>query len=143
MTQLEMITSTEASGSGICSISPLQELDVRDAGLPLVLPRQRQHLVGHVEAVGLAGRPDAARREQDVDAAARSEVEHHLSLMQLGERGGIAAPERGEDRLGGKGGRLGLGVEVGGDGVVLGAAAARGAAAGGLGAAGHRSAASP
>ena len=29
ITQFEMITSTELSGSGMCSISPLQELDVR------------------------------------------------------------------------------------------------------------------
>ena len=45
----------------------LQELDVLDAGLALVLAGERQHLVGHVQAVRLAGRarraaPRAARR---------------------------------------------------------------------------------
>ena len=79
ITQLEMITSTESSGSGIASISPLRNSTLVDAGLPLVLARQRQHLVGHVEPVGLAGRPDAPGRQQHVDAAARAEVEHRLA----------------------------------------------------------------
>ena len=43
---------------------------------PLVLVREREHLVGHVEAVRLPGRPDAPRRQQHVDAAAGAEVEH-------------------------------------------------------------------
>src|SRR3712207_7686011 len=46
---------------------PLQKLDVLDARLPCVVARQLEHLVGHVEAVGLAGWPDAARGQQDVD----------------------------------------------------------------------------
>ena len=61
----------------------LQELDVLDAGLALILSRQRQHLVGHVEAVGLARRTDAPGRQQHVDAAARAEVEHGLAGFQL------------------------------------------------------------
>ena len=72
----------------------LEELDVLRAGLALVLAREREHLVGHVEAVGLAGRADAARREQHVDAAAGAEVEHRLARFQFGERGWIAASER-------------------------------------------------
>ena len=67
ITQLEMITSTELSGSGMCSISPFRNSTFVHAGLALILPRQRQHLVGHVEAVGFArraqpGAPTAARR---------------------------------------------------------------------------------
>ena len=48
----------------------LEELDVRGAGLGGVRLGQRQHLVGHVEAEGAAGRPDPLGREQDVDATA-------------------------------------------------------------------------
>src|SRR5436309_3519876 len=39
---------------------PFQELDVRDARLALVRSCQRNHLIGHVEAVGLPVRPHAA-----------------------------------------------------------------------------------
>jgi hypothetical protein len=59
ITQLEMMTSTEQSGSGICSISPLRNSTLSDAGLALVLAREREHVVGHVEPVDLAGRTDA------------------------------------------------------------------------------------
>ena len=61
ITQLEITTSTLASGSGIASMWPLSELDVLDAGLGRVGPRELEHLVGHVEADRLAGRADAAR----------------------------------------------------------------------------------
>ena len=94
-----MMTSTELSGSGIVSIVALQELDVRRAGLALVLARERQHLVGHVEAVGLAGRADASRREQDVDAAAGPEVEHRLAGFSCEQRGRVAAAERRRHRV--------------------------------------------
>ena len=93
MTQLEMITSTESSGSGIVLDRALDELDVLDPGLALVGAGQLEHLVGHVEAVGLAGRADAARREQDVDPAAGAEVEDRLALVQVGDRGRVAAAE--------------------------------------------------
>ena len=74
----------------------LEELDVLDPGLALVLPRQLEHLVGHVEAVGLAGRADPPGREQDVDPAAGAEVEDRLALVQLGDRGRVAAAEAGQ-----------------------------------------------
>ena len=63
----------------------LQELHVGRPGLPLVLPRERQHLVGHVETVGLARGTDTARREQDVDAAAGPEVEDALLREEIGD----------------------------------------------------------
>src|SRR5271157_3328301 len=72
---------------------PLQELDVCHAGFALVLFRQGEHLVGHVQAIRLARRANAPRGEQHVDAAARTEVEHDFSRIQPGERGGIAASE--------------------------------------------------
>ena len=44
-------------------------VSVRDTGVGLVLVRQGEHLVGHVEAVGLAGGADSLGRQDDVDAA--------------------------------------------------------------------------
>src|SRR3989442_12112434 len=58
-------------------------------------------------------------REQDVDAAARAEVEHHLARMELGQSGGVAAAEGGEHRLLGEARRLGRVVQVGRDGVAV------------------------
>ena len=104
MTQFEMMTSTRASGSGMLLDLALQELDVRDAGLPLVLARQGEHLVGHVEAVGLAGRADPARREQDVDAAARAEVEDRLARARA-RRARSGCRSRGTPRRPPPGGR--------------------------------------
>ena len=96
---------------------PLEELDVGRARLALVIARQRQHVVGHVEAVGLAGRADAARRQQNVDAPARAEVEHRLALFQFGKSGRIAAAERRQHRLFRQGAGFVVGVQIGGDGL--------------------------
>ena len=38
-----------------------EKLDVFDAGFALVLAREREHFVGHIETVGFPGGPDAAR----------------------------------------------------------------------------------
>ncbi len=102
MTQFEMIDVDGVVGQRNRFDRALQELDVGRAGLPLVLARQREHLVGHVQAVDLAGRSDALGREQDVDAAAGSEVEHRLARLEREQRGRIAAPERRRDRFGGQ-----------------------------------------
>ena len=115
MTQLEMITSTELSGSGMLFDLALEELDVLHAGFALIFPRQRQHLVGHVEAIGLAGWADALGREQHVDAAARTQVEHGLARIQLRQRRRIAASQRGLQRLFGNLLRLRRVVEIRGD----------------------------
>jgi len=40
-----------------------------------------EHLVGHVQTDGPAGRPDAARADEHVAASARAEVENRLALM--------------------------------------------------------------
>ena len=135
MTQFEMMTSTELSGSGMCSISPFRNSTFSAPALALVLVREREHLVGHVEAVDLARRADALRREQHVDAAARAEVEHRFAFVELRERGRVAAAERREQRFGGDAGLLAFVVEVRGDRIPrLGrraAAGARAAAGGG------------
>ena len=130
MTQFEMMTSTELSGSGMASMVALQELDVRRARLALILACERQHLVGHVEAVGFAGRSDALGREQHVDAAAGPEVEHRLARFEREQGGRVAAPERRGDRVRRQPAGLGLGVQIRGNRVA--AAARRGPAAAGV-----------
>src|SRR5436190_15783408 len=106
-----------------------QELDVLDARLPLVVPRQREHLVGHVQPVRLARRPDPLGGQEDVDAPTRAEVQHRLPWPEVGERRRVAAAERRDDRLRGKPRRLAGCVEVRRDRVAL--APARGASAAG------------
>ena len=90
-----------------------QELGVLDPRLALVGTGQLQHLVGHLHSVGPAGGANAAGREQDVDAASRAEVQHRLTLSQLGHRGRVAAAERGRGGCVGKRIAVGLAVERG------------------------------
>ena len=99
ITQLEITTSTLASGSGIVLDVALEELDVLDAGLALRSARASASISSVMSRpIGPAGRADAAGGEQHVDAAARAEVEHGLALVQLGDRGRVAAAERGQRR---------------------------------------------
>ena len=82
------------------------------------LPRaQGQHVLGHVEAIGLAGGPHAARRKQNIDAATTAQVQYDLAFVQFRERGRIAAAQRCQHR----GAREFLGftadLEVGRDGI--------------------------
>ena len=93
MTQFEMTTSTEPAGSGTSSITPLRKIRVRRACSGCVVAGEREHLVRHVEPEHAAGRADALRREDDVDAAAGAEVEHGLAFVQLRHRGRVAAAE--------------------------------------------------
>jgi hypothetical protein len=79
MTQLEMTTSTELSGRGMFSISPLRNSTLSDGSLALIFAGEGEHLVGHVEAVGFAGGADAAGGEEHVDAASGAEVEDGLA----------------------------------------------------------------
>jgi hypothetical protein len=92
-----------------------EELHVGGARLARILPGQRQHLVGHVEPVGLAGGRHPPRRQEHIDAAARAQVEHDLSGAQLRQRGGIAATQRGPEGLVRQASRLLAGIEVTGD----------------------------
>ena len=61
MTQFEIMTSTDWSGSGIASMVPFEELDVGRPRFALIFARQRQHVVGHVQPVDFAGRSDSLR----------------------------------------------------------------------------------
>src|SRR5262249_16208757 len=85
---------------------------VVDTGFALVLAREREHVVGHVEAVDLAGRTHATGREQHIDAAARSEIEHSLADLQLNQRCRVAAAERRSDHGVGPRAALAVAVEV-------------------------------
>ena len=125
MTQLLMTTSTDSAGSGMSSMWPAHELDVRGAGLGGVALGEGEHLVGHVEADRAAGRTDPLGRQQHVDAAARAEVEDALAFVELRDGDRVAAAERGEDGRIGQLVALERGVELAADlSGVAGAAAA-------------------
>lgn len=95
----------------------LQKLDIVHLGSDGVAAREIQHLIRHVEAVRLACGSDALGGEDHVDAASGTEVKDSLTLLQLRERGRVAASERGEKSLGRHLGRLELVVQVLRDGV--------------------------
>ena len=107
-----------------------EKLDVFHSGLALVFAGQGQHFVGHIEAVGFAGRADAPGGEQHVDAAAGAEIEHGFAGIELGQRGGIAAAERSQHRFfGNLAGLRGI-IEIRGDRIAAAIERGRGAAAG-------------
>ena len=127
-TQLLMTTSIDSAGQRQRLDVALQELDVGRAGLGGVRLGESQHLVGHVDPERATGRPDPLGGEEDVDAAARAEVEDALAGMEVGDGGRVAAAERREDRGVRQLVALERGVEVRADG--LGIAATRGALGG-------------
>ena len=100
----------------------LEPLYVGGTGRGGVALGQGEHLVGHVEPEGPARRSDALGRQQNVYTAARPEVEDSISLVQVRDSGGIAAPERCHDRLRRQFGALERRVEFAA--VILGVAAA-------------------
>jgi hypothetical protein len=68
-------------------------VDVRRARLLGVALGEREHLVGHVEAVDRARGADAPRGEEDVDAAAGAEVEHRLAGVEVRDGEWVSAAE--------------------------------------------------
>src|SRR5258708_24253862 len=76
-----------------------QEFDVVHSGPSFVFVGKGQHFVRHVEAVGLASRTDAPGGEQNVNAATGAEIEDCLSSFEFGQRGRVAAAERGQQRF--------------------------------------------
>ena len=81
MTQLEITTSTWSSGSGMSSMWPLRNWAF-SAPASAVLLSQLQHLVGHVQAVGLAAQEDPPGREQHIYAATAAQVQDHLTRQR-------------------------------------------------------------
>ena len=98
MTQLEMITSTELSGSGICSISPFRNSTLDAPALRLFSSRQGEHFVGHVQAVRFARGADPRAQKAALDAAAGAEVEHRSPGCRSASAVGLPQPKRGLQR---------------------------------------------
>src|SRR3972149_8827261 len=73
-----------------------QELDVFDPGFRLAAAGQLQHLIGHVEPVHLAGRPNPARREEDIEPTTRTKAENPLAVLESGHCSWISAAKRGQ-----------------------------------------------
>ena len=93
ITQLEMITSTELSGSGMFSISPLRNSTFSTPALRLF---SRPAPASHPSCPGRRPCRSAplAGRKQHVNAAARAQIEHSFSRIQLRQRRRIAAAQR-------------------------------------------------
>ncbi len=71
---------------------PFDELGVGGAGLGGVVPGEIQHLLGHVQAVGLTGGADPAGGQQHVDAAAGAQVEDRLAGWRSATAIGLPQP---------------------------------------------------
>ena len=99
MTQFEMMTSTELSGSGMFSISPFRNSTLVTPRLLLVFARQCQHVVCHVQAIGFTCWPYAFRREQHIDAATGAKIENGFSGAKIDQGSRIAASQRSLDRF--------------------------------------------
>src|SRR6266850_2301740 len=95
----------------------LEEFEVFDAGFFLIFACEREHFVGHVQTVRFACGADALCGEDNVDAAARAEIEYDFAGLKLREGSRIAAAERGSDGFFRECGLLGIVVEIVGDGV--------------------------
>src|SRR4051794_26661204 len=80
-----------------------EKLDVLYSGLLLILLRQGQHLVSHVQPIRLPARGHPPRREQHVYTATTAEVQNDLPRRQHCERHRVSATQR---SIGGKLGQL-------------------------------------
>ena len=92
-----------ASSRGVFSISARLEFDVGEAELVAVLVGEGDHVGGHVYSYDPTPGPDLLGGKEAVDAAAASEVDYGLALIEGGEGGRVSAPGRGLDGLGGEG----------------------------------------
>src|SRR5690606_19358485 len=72
---------------------PLDELEVGDSGFGGVAAGDLEHFVGHVHPVDESGRAHSPCRQDDVDAASRSQVEDDFAFFQVGDRGWVAATQ--------------------------------------------------
>jgi hypothetical protein len=108
----------------------LEEVDVGGgAGLGGVVAGQGEHLLGHVQPVGLAGRADPLGGQEHVDAAARPEVKDGLARGEVSHGGRVAAAQAGQQ--GGVGQLFAIqgGVQLGAEPGLLGGGRAAAAAA--------------
>src|SRR6266446_4960042 len=61
----------------------LQELNIFDAGFFLIFAGEGEHFVGHVQTIGFASGADTFCGEDDVNAAARAEIEDDFAGLEL------------------------------------------------------------
>jgi hypothetical protein len=80
----------------------LEKFDVLDGRHPLVLAGEGQHVVGHIQAVCLACQADPFCGKQNVDAAARTEIEYGFSGLELRKRVGLPQPSEANTAFSGK-----------------------------------------
>jgi hypothetical protein len=78
----------------------LEEFHVRRTGLGRVRPSKGKHLVGHVHPIGNASLAHPTGREQHIDPASGTEIEHPFAGTQLGYRQRIPAAQARRQRLG-------------------------------------------
>src|SRR5437762_6230965 len=76
-----------------------EKLDIGDAGFPLILAREGEHFVRHVETVDFACRANASCGQQHINSTAGAKIENGFARIQGGERRGIAAAERSFQRF--------------------------------------------
>src|SRR5215469_11373928 len=93
MTQLEMMTSTELSGSGMFSISPFRNSTFSIPRLALVLVSQSQHVVRHVEAVCSTSKADALCGGQHINPTTGAKVKHSLAFFELSQHRGVTTTQ--------------------------------------------------
>ena len=96
MTQLEMTTSTVSAGSGIASMSPLSHSTFSTPASSWFRRARASISSAHVEAVGLAGRADAAAESSTSMPPPEPRSSTVSPVVQLGDRGRVAAAERRE-----------------------------------------------
>src|SRR5205807_4829136 len=89
----------------------LQEGRVGDPRPGLVLAGDREHLVGHVDAVRVTVGSDTAGGKEHVQPRATPQVKHVLAAFQVGKEGWIAAAKT-RRRVGTNCGELLAGVAV-------------------------------
>ena len=75
------------------------ELDIVVTERLAVCARPGDHLVRHVHSDRLPGGPHFFRGQQNVDAGAGAEVEHHVAFPDLAEGERVAAPEGVDHRV--------------------------------------------
>jgi hypothetical protein len=94
------------SGAGLSNATPQQLLvpvrlfyDFLVGCRGGVGPGKVEHLVGHVQAVCLAGRANPAGRQQHVDAAPRAKIQDGLALPEISDGERVTAAQAGGDGL--------------------------------------------
>ena len=60
---------------------PFQKFDVVGSGLALVLVRECQHFIRHIQAVRLACRSNPLGGKQNIDATAGAQIENKFSRI--------------------------------------------------------------